>query len=422
MSDSENDDTNDKAANHDALSFLMGNLIDDDMLGDAFREGVDDLLDLVADVDIQDGDENDETFQMASSASAVHHRMYVDQAVEQQTKLDEIRKFFGFGRHVRLEEVDVFTDVPPHAWLIDRKYARQHGEKGRVHEAIRRATDKSQTTRPELGRGCVVDTPTKTDQIVLPAWAATAPQLRASNTVSTVHTNCLPNQERFATNYPSTNFNRNTFAATKIRIDSTGLFFDKGSGVVAGAPGAMASRIACAQFVALLQRMDALPFELSSRLQNIVCNASCFRIDLEQLAQRYRLNTRYEVTRFPGLIFRPGAGPWVFIIFPEKIIGTGFTDWVEANLVWRWLFACVLCQFKDKKDLIQETAAEKKNRTYNTNASFKTALRAIYAENAHKAATEMLEDRKRKSVLDRDDALPDFLSLWKDVLKIKFNS
>lgn len=421
MSDSERDDVDeDNTTRRRNLEFLMGGLVDNDMdnvLDDADLDVVDELINGIVvdqadedddvDVDVGDGGPVD-----GEQLCQKTRQPYIERAIRRQEMLQQVRQSFGFPRNIWLEEVDMSEDVPEHGWLIERRWANQRGETGRVHEAIRRATDRSQSVRPELGRGKEFEPPSRLEDIRLPLWANIAPKLRASNTVSTVHTNCLPKQERFATNFNSTNFNPNSFAANKIKIQSTGLFFERGSGVVAGAKGEMASRIACAEFVVMLQRMDSLPFGLSSTLQNIVCNASCFQIDLEQLAQRYRLNTRYEVTRFPGLIFRPSLErPWVFIIFPRKIIGTGFVSWIEANLVWRWLFAYVLCEFKDKKDTLQESAAEKKNRTFNSNARFETALRATIAVSCRVAI-------ERMTVRDnRTRAMVDYKQAWHAVLR-----
>lgn len=399
-------------ANNVEMLDLIGNIdLNNEPLVDDPDELVDDNSAAAAAVGENDNDAMAEDANNVGTTTSRPTRQYIERAVERQLRLQEIRDFFGLPRSVRLEEVDVTANVSDTAWLTDPQHAYSHLETGCVHAAIRKATDVTKTKRPELGCGNTCQTPSSVASIRLPAWANVAPKLNQSNTVSTVQTNCLPQQERFAASFPSTNFDRRSFAANKVRMDSTGLFFERGSGVVAGAQGSMPSRIACAQFVATLQRMDSLPFGISSTLQNIVCCSSCFRIDLEQLAQRYRLNTRYEVTRFPGLIFRPGPGPWVFIIFPEKMIGTGFVSWVDANIVWRWLFANVLCEFKDKKDSLQESAAEKKNRMYNSNASFATGLRAMIAETTLRS-TWVSECQASQPV-----SAPNIHRLWKNVLR-----
>lgn len=423
MSDSEASEDRQTDQQRAQLSYLFGELFmrDEEFGFSAADANNVEMLDLIGNIDLNNeplvddaGDDGDDDAMAEdrASASGLPTRQYVERAVARQLRFQEIREYFGLPRTVRLEEVDVSADVSDTAWLTDPEHAYSHLETGRVHAAIRKVTDVAKTKRPELGCGNTCQTPSSVASIRLPAWANVAPKLHQSNTVSTVQTNCLPQQERFAASFPSTNFDRRSFAANKVRVDSTGLFFERGSGVVAGAPGSMPSRIACAQFVATLQRMDSLPFGISSTLQNIVCCASCFRIDLEQLAQRYRLNTRYEVTRFPGLIFKPGPGPWVFIIFPEKMIGTGFVSWVDANVVWRWLFANVLCEFKDKKDALQESAAEKKNRIYNSNASFASALRAMIAETALRSTWN--SERQASS---QPLSAPNVHQLWKNVLR-----
>lgn len=243
------------------------------------------------------------------------------------------------------------------------------------------------------------------EAIRLPRWVCVAPKLRASNTVSTVHIGCEPNQERLATNYTSTTFNPNSFAAIKMRRTATGLFFRSGSAVVAGARGQLASSNACIEFVRQLQRMHPMPFEPTCKLQNIVVNARCFPIDLDLLAQRYSVHARYEITRFPGLVFRFGHGrAWVFIIFPSgNVIATGFSSWVEANLVFRWLFAHVLCEFKDSKAAARETAAEKKNRAFNNDAAFAVAMRAITRVGLKRSYDAMLRASARAAGIDTLD-------------------
>lgn len=357
-----------------------------------------------------------------TSTSAGPTASYVQVAVERQTNLARLRKRYGFAASVRLDIVDASEPLNDYAWLTDPRGRDPTSERTIVHDAIRRVVvaDSSEDP-PPMGDGNAFDVPQSIADVRLPRWACVAPLLRTSNTVSTVHTNCQPNQEQLAMNHGSTTYNPNSFAAVKIKRVATALYFRSGRMVVAGARGQRASLLASLQFITRLQRMDATYFDPTCRLQNIVCNATCFPIDLDMLAERYPVHARYDVLRFPGLVFRFGhSKSWVFIIFPPgTIIGTGFVDWTEANLAFRWLYSHVLVQFKNSNLYARETAAEKKNLAFNGSSVFATTINALTAVSLKRTLDDMLREDAAAHGLpqfDADRAWRDLRDAWNTAL------
>jgi len=224
-----------------------------------------------------------------------------------------------------------------------------------------------------------------------------------------------PRQAELARNHLSTSYNPRSFAANKIRKRATCLVFKSGNAVIAGLPGELAALNGCLEFTLLLQRMSMMPFEPTCRLENIVTNAYCFPINLDALAAAYPINTRYEVTRFPGLIFRfPHGLPFVFIIFPSgNIIGTGFSSWVAAYLAYLWLFCYVCVQFKDSKDASRESAAEKKNRAFNDDAVFAASARTLALVGFKQTYAAML--RREHEAAGQDASGIDWRAVWHEL-------
>lgn len=398
MADSDDDEVENIPHRAMTLSVVLGNVLNnEEMEGLVEQQNTTDgeiagiINDMLGDVRLTDRRNDDDDLaqlmsnvRLSTQAEANGRRLLKNERMEailkRQLHLESVRQAFGLSASVRMNEIDISEIPPKHAWLTDPKWYTLMSETGRVHDAVRRCIDYSASAElPQMGQGHVYAVPNTIESIRLPPWVCYTPLLRASNTVSTIHTNCEPDQERLATNHNSTTYNPNSFAANKIKRGATGLFFRAGAGVIAGPKGQQASSNECLDFVRFLQRMDMMPFEPTCKLQNIVSNASCFPIDLNLLARAYPSNSRYEVTRFPGLVFRFGAGkPWVFIIFPSgNVIGTGFCSWVDENLAWLWLFCYVLVQFKDSKDVARETAAEKKNRTFNDESVFCSTTKQI---------------------------------------------
>lgn len=374
-------------------------------------EAIDDLLgDMVEDINLTDGeddegalddvgpDEQDES-DIPSDASTSTRAARLHAAKERQAYMNNIRKMYGFGANVRLDIVDVDTNPSFADWITNPKYADATSERAMVHNAIRNAMiPNSSDTPPPMGDCNTFDVPRSIEDIKLPKWAArVAPLLIASNTVSTIQTDCETNQERLAINHGTVTFNPMSFAAVKIRSDPTALVFRRRI-VVAGARGQRASMLACLYFTYLLQRMDPMYFVPTCKMQNIVCNARCFPIDLAMLAERYPVNSRYDVSRFPGLVFRFCHGKsWVFIIFPCNVIGTGFDDWNAVNLAWRWLFSHVLVQFKDSTAMGRETAAEKKNIAFNNSTIFAKTVRSIALVGVKRACEQLFKDESEQN-------------------------
>lgn len=377
-----------------SLRTVLGGLLDTEELAglEDDNEAVAEMLGDLGDVGLDDDACTDDTPAIAVSTTGER----VQAAIQRQAAQAEVRRRFGFSAAIKIDEVDISETPSEYAWLTDPKWANSMSETGRVHAAIRKAIDMtSRDTPPPMGHGNVYDVPNSIDGCRLPRWVSIAPRLQPSNTVSTVHTGCQPNQERLAANQLPTTFNPNSFAANKLRgEDSTGLLFRSGSGVIAGARGQMPSALACYETVLMLLRMDMMPFECKYQLQNIVCNARCFPINLEALSKAYPMHARFEETRFPGLVFRFGHGvQWVFIFFPSgNVIGTGFPCWTHANIAWRWIFSHVLVEFRDSNPTTRETAATKKNRAFNDDAVFLETLRVIRGVGIKRACAKMLSE------------------------------
>jgi TATA-box binding protein (TBP) (component of TFIID and TFIIIB) len=426
-SDDDDDEQQPVAHRQESLRTVLGNLLGAEEFEDVDDDedaGVDDVLaDLIGNTDLSNdpGDVNDESDDAGGSggtatpaAAQSTQTALALGGMRRQLWLESMRRTFGFAAAVRLDTVDITYSPASHAWLTDPVRSEALiSESGRVHAAIRAAIDPtSSDVPPPMGCANTHAVPSSLADVQLPRWAAVAPKLSASNTVTTMHTNVEPDQTALATNHHSTTFNSRSFAAVKIKRRDTCLLFRSGAAVIAGPPGHRAALNACLDFTLLLQRMDMMPFEPLCKLQNIVTNAACFPIDLDLLARMYPVHARYEVTRFPGLVFRFGHGKaWVFIIFPSgNVIGTGFDSWLTANIMFRWLFAYILVEFKDAKSTAShESAAEKKNRTYNNDSVFRSTQRAIEVACFKRTYADLM-----RAQVDSDDDEPlDYGAAWR---------
>ena len=420
----DDDDVPQVAHRQESLRTVLGNVLGMEELEDVEDDdaAVDEMLaDMIGGTDLRgddpgdDNEDSDDNNNPAVPNSAL--TAHVMAGMRRQLWLEQIRKTFGFAPTVRLDTVDISTTPGRYAWLTDPLRAEELiSESGRVHAAIRAAIDpQSSAEPPSMGCANTHPVPRTVAEMRLPRWAAVAPKLSASNTVTTMHTNVEPDQTALATNHHSTTFNSRSFAAVKIKRRDTCLLFRSGAAVVAGPPGHRAALNACLDFTRLLQRMDVMPFEPLCKLQNIVTNASCFPVDLDLLARMYPVHARYEVTRFPGLVFRFEHGnAWVFIIFPSgNVIGTGFDSWITANIAFRWLYSHVLVEFKDAKSAAtsHESAAEKKNRTYNNDSVFTSTRRAIEVACFKRTYTAMMHEE-----VDEDIYGPfDMAGAWREL-------
>jgi TATA-box binding protein (TBP) (component of TFIID and TFIIIB) len=430
--DSDDDDDEEEAPvahRQESLRAVLGHVMDMEMFdgADDDDDAVDEMLaDMLHATDLRDADpasdEREESGGGDDGAPAPSlQTTQMLAGLRRQCWLEGQRRTFGFAPSVRLECIDLSAPPQAHTWLVDPLRSEALiSETGLVHAAIRAAIDlESSDVPPPMGCANTHAVPGSIAEMRLPRWAAVAPKLSASNTVTTMHTNVEPNQTALATNHHWSNYNSRSFAAVKIKRRDTCLLFRSGAAVVAGPPGHRAALNACLDFTLLLQRMDMMPFEPLCKLQNIVTNAACFPVDLDLLARMYPVHTRYEVTRFPGLVFHFGHGrAWVFIIFPSgNVIGTGFSSWIDANVAFRWLFSHILVEFKDAKSggaAGRESAAEKKNRTYNNDSVFAATRRSIEVAYFKRTYAEMM-----RAEAGADDAEPfDYAGAWRELAEM----
>lgn len=153
--------------------------------------------------------------------------------------------------------------------------------------------------------------------------------IRVTNIVCTCNFNTSVYLPKFIIHYPFCEWNRKKFAAATIRFNdpkSTCLLFGSGRIVCTGAQTLNAARLTILQACQLVRAAGYDPKISDFKVQNI---ASSFdyssAINLDNLFNKYPLETNYEPELFPALIFRPSIkSNGVYLIFESgRVVITG---------------------------------------------------------------------------------------------------
>ena len=124
-------------------------------------------------------------------------------------------------------------------------------------------------------------------------------------------------------------YNPKRFAAVTFRLRyprTTCLLFGSGKLVCAGAKSLNQARLALLYYVDTVRKRTGLEVDVYDfRVQNIVASATMpHGLDLERIFTEHSRESSYEPELFPGLIFRTGEAPCVFLLFDSgRMVITG---------------------------------------------------------------------------------------------------
>ncbi len=179
------------------------------------------------------------------------------------------------------------------------------------------------------------------------------PEYQIDNVVSTFKFNLNLDLAVLAEKIFHLEYNCSKFTAATVRLlepRTTALTFPSGSVVCTGAKSVEDSKRAALYYADIFRRVDArLCIEKPAKIQNIVASAKCgFTIRLCEVAERFNCRTSFEMSVFPGLVFRFDSPAIVFLVFRSgSVVITGANSESTISRIFRRFYTHILLPYRD---------------------------------------------------------------------------
>tara|TARA_B110000211_G_C14066379_1_gene547846 strand:+ start:313 stop:1140 length:828 start_codon:yes stop_codon:yes gene_type:complete len=183
----------------------------------------------------------------------------------------------------------------------------------------------------------------------------TIPEFQIDNVVSTFRLNHRLDLMKLSMSIPFLEYNPSKFTAATMRLvtpRSTALTFASGAVVCTGAKSVVESIDAANIYTSIIKKACSpiqIHMETGTKVQNIVASARCgFAIDLYGIAAMFDVRTSFEMSLFPGLVFRIDQPKVVFLVFRSgSIVITGSNSIETIETIFAQFYSNILLQYKD---------------------------------------------------------------------------
>jgi len=390
----------------------------DDLCEDLFGPQEEQFAERDDSEDEADEEGGDELAQPRRSAitSAARHRRAADERVENMRAEEALEKELGFTQPVRRRVIELRRQRE-HDWWLSSAWSRvlfceeDHADAivlGRIDQSLSRVP-------PPTSMGRVFELPKRISSIVFEPWVAhTTTEVNDTNTVATFYTGLLPDLTSVAHRSVVLSFNLRRFAACKTTMEEGTILLFCGSAVCTGPKGPAHSNAQCQRYVLFLNQLGIPATMQGYRLQNLVSKALAgWEIDLNAIHNKYPFNAQYKPVRFPGVIFRldfedesvvhasdaaadvstKKEDQIVLIFFQSsKTIITGSRTRAKTRLVWTWVQANILREFKKINADVHVSEAEYRRAVAQEESIIEHTCRKIWHLNAERSQFDMFTD------------------------------